>query len=976
MRSMWRLALGWILLIGCVWAQTMTPNDVVPGEILLTMRSGTAIEKARALASSINADLQPIGVPDTYVLRLRNQQGVAADILLERVQQAIERVKTDPDILYIRPHIRLRACDIPNDPRFGEQWALTMIRAPEAWDTEKGQAGIRLAIIDTNFDKNHPDLKDRFDTLSRNFENPGSPDENINPGPGATSSHGTAVMGVAAASTNNGIGIAGLCWEGVKVVALKTNSQDTFLPRASILAAMQYIIDKVRAGDAIHVVNMSFGSYFPDPQEDNLIQQMYQNGVVPVGGAGNDNTSLRFYPSDFENVVRVSAVGPSGLKASYSNYERIDLAAPGGDFQSSIRDGILSTEVGGRYEYNVGTSFASPYVSAAVALVLSAGVRVHDPNRDAIPPAVEILQETANPMGRTVPDPELGWGIIDVGAAMRGLGGASVTIVNPTDNTFTDTKRIRIHVVVRRSQLDQIRLFFMGEEIPCDQWRSFAAVSADGKTITIIGYELVLPGEGRFQFTVTAVGQDGSTSTATSNIIVRPRLQPAGLAMFATPYRVDRTPEELFGADAILARYLPSQGRYARYSGSGTREPEASFNPPGVNVRPEGSAVPTPPRGLGYFLRTNTPTFILGDEYIDPNTAYMIPLEPGWNMIGNPFPYAVPWSACEIEVEGQAGVRQRLSILEAADKEYLRPQIYRYIGLTGEYTWRTAPLGELLPWQAHWIRVLKPCTLIVPPLGTMRSRSDESDNPRVSAETRDGWLLRLIARSGDREDANNFIGTSSRARDEMGSEDVEKPPVFQSYVQLRVIESRSRAALAQDLRRAGKRPMRWELDITTDKPNAEVTLHWQQEVPLPPGMRLTLIDSLTGQRVSMNRQSAYTFRTDENSRRRFVIEAQPARLSQLRVTQLHVASTRGNQVTIQYALNTSATVQVMIQDAAGRTLARLTGGTRLAGLNTITWNGRTDEGVVVPPGTYQIQIVATSEEGEVARAVRPLLITR
>jgi hypothetical protein len=977
MRSMWRLALGWILLIGCVWAQTLTPNDVVPGEILLTMRPGTAIEKARALATQIGADLRPIRVPDTYVLRLRDQEGATPAVLLERVQQAVEQLKTDAAVLYVRPHWRARLDEVPNDPRFGDQWALTMIRAPEAWDQEKGQAGIRIAIIDDNFDRSHPDLQGRFDPLSRNFE-ADPPDENIDPNPGASFSHGTAVMGVAAANTNNGIGIAGLCWQGVSVVALTTTKADTpFLNGENIIEAMQYIVDNAQSGgnQIIHVVNMSFGSSFPDPQENNLIQQMFQRGVVPVASAGNQNASIPRYPSDFENVVRVSAVGPTGARASYSNYERIDLAAPGGDQQSRLQDGVLSTAIRGGYEYVQGTSFSSPYTAAAVALVLSAGARVHGPN-DAIPPAVEILQETANPMGRTVPDPELGWGIIDVGAAMRGLGGASVTIVNPTDNTFTDTKRIRIHVVVRRSQLDQIRLFFMGEEIPRDQWRSFAAVSADGKTITIIGYELVLPGEGRFQFTVTAVGQDGSTSTATSNIIVRPRLQPAGLAMFATPYRVDRTPEELFGADAILARYLPSQGRYARYSGSGTREPEASFNPPGVNVRPEGSAVPTPPRGLGYFLRTNTPAFILGDEYIDPNTAYMIPLEPGWNMIGNPFPYAVPWSACEIEVEGQAGVRQRLSILEAADKEYLRPQIYRYIGLTGEYTWRTAPLGELLPWQAHWIRVLKPCTLIVPPLGTTRSRSDESDNPRVSAETRDGWLLRLIARSGDREDANNFIGTSSRARDEMGSEDVEKPPVFQSYVQLRVIEPRSRAALAQDLRRAGKRPTRWELDIISDKPNAEVTLHWQQEVPLPPGMRLTLVDSLTGQRISMNRQSAYTFRTDENSRRRFVIEAQPARLSQLRITQLHVASTRGNQVTIQYALNTSATVQVMIQDAVGRTLARLTGGTRSAGLNTITWNGRTDEGVVVPPGTYQIQIVATSEEGEVARAVRPLLITR
>jgi flagellar hook assembly protein FlgD len=126
----------------------------------------------------------------------------------------------------------------------------------------------------------------------------------------------------------------------------------------------------------------------------------------------------------------------------------------------------------------------------------------------------------------------------------------------------------------------------------------------------------------------------------------------------------------------------------------------------------------------------------------------------------------------------------------------------------------------------------------------------------------------------------------------------------------------------------------------------------------------------------MNRQSAYTFRTDENSRRRFIVEAQPARLSQLRITNMSVARTRGNQVTIQYALNAAASVQVLVQDASGKTVARLTGGTRSAGLNTVTWTGRTDSGIAVPPGTYQIQIIATNEDGEVARAVRPLVLTR
>jgi flagellar hook assembly protein FlgD len=81
-------------------------------------------------------------------------------------------------------------------------------------------------------------------------------------------------------------------------------------------------------------------------------------------------------------------------------------------------------------------------------------------------------------------------------------------------------------------------------------------------------------------------------------------------------------------------------------------------------------------------------------------------------------------------------------------------------------------------------------------------------------------------------------------------------------------------------------------------------------------------------------------------------------------------------VTIQYALNAAASVQVLVQDASGKTVARLTGGTRSAGLNTVTWTGRTDSGINVPPGAYQIQIIATNEEGEIARAVRPLVLTR
>ncbi|MCS7190828.1 MAG: S8 family serine peptidase, partial [Fimbriimonadales bacterium] len=509
-----------------------------------------------------------------------------------------------------------------------------------------------------------------------------------------------------------------------------------------------------------------------------------------------------------------------------------------------------------QYDYVQGTSFASPYAAAAVALVLSAGVPRHTQN-DPEPPAVTTLKDTADPRGRNVPDPELGAGIIDLEAALRGVGGVSIAFLEPTAGTTIDTRFLRVRVVVRRvlnndpANIQNVRL--NGDPLPRSLWEPTAVVNPQQRTITL-DFVLTLPGEGRHVITVEAIGQDGVSGSNSTRVITRAYVQNAGLAMFSTPYNLTQTPEEIFGNDVILARYLPEQGTYVRYSAA-NRDPRASFNPPNLAVRPDGSNTPTPPRGVGYFVRNTSPAFLLGNEQIDTNTAYLIPLQPGWNMIGNPFPFNVPWAACEVEIMGAGGQVQRISLQEAADREYIRLQIYRYVPLTGEYTWRTAPLGELIAWQAHWVKALKPCTLVVPPVGSQRSRADEPS--RVVPERVDGWLLRLIARSGDREDANNLIGTATQASDELGREDVEKPPAFKSYVALNILEHRTRSALAQDLRRNARRTQRWEIEVTTDQPDAEVTLQWSQELPLPKGTRLTLIDQTTGERISMLQHSSY-----------------------------------------------------------------------------------------------------------------------
>jgi len=965
MKRLWRWLIGMVLIGGIVWAQRYTPNDFVPGEMVMRLRAGETIERARAIANAYNATLRPIEVPDTYVLKLRENLPVQA--LVDKTAEVVERIKSESGVLYIEPNWIYQRHDIPNDPLFSQQWALQMIKAPAAWDTEKGADGIRIAFIDDNFQSRHPDLTGRFDGLSRNFatEDQGG-NTNIDPeGPGF--SHGTSTMGVAAANTNNGEGIAGLCWEGVKIVAIKVAETPAIGLRFDrILRAYQYVIDNA---SQIHVLNMSYGTFYPSPQERDMMERIYQSGVIPVAAAGNYGSSEPSYPASFPNVVKVSAVGRDGRLASYSAYGGVTIAAPGGDQESRLEDGVLTTvSTSARYEYVQGTSYAAPYVSAALALVLSAGTRRHTAV-DPVPPALDVLMETADHRGRTVPDPEFGAGIIDMEAAIRGLGGASIAFVSPAQGTTFDTRRVQVKLQIRRVQnnsLDQIEIRVNGNTIPQDQWKPGAVVDAGRKTV-FIEFVATFPREGRHTVEVRAVGQDGLTASASLLVIVKAHVQFEGLTMFAVPYRVNQAPEEIFGPEVVLARYLPDQGTYARYT-INNRDANASFDPPNVDVRPVNSSTPTPPRGLGYFLRTPVPGFVIGDEPIDVTTAYRIPLQAGWNMIGNPFPYNVPWNACEVEITGAEGITARVSLQEAAARDYIRLQLYRYVPLTGEYTWRTAPLGELRAWEAHWVRALKPCVLIVPPVGSLRSRSEEP--ARVAPTIGTGWLVRLSARSGDREDTNNFIGASTQA------ETVEKPPMFQSYVNLSLRDSRTRATLAQDVRSGTRRAQRWEVEVTTDQPNAEVTLTWSQEIPLPKGGRLVLTDTVTGTQVSMLQQSAYTFRTDETSRRRFVIEFQPSRVGQLRITNVGVTRTRGNQFAIQYALSGNATVQVQIQDATGKMVARLQSGSRSAGINSVAWNGRTDDGVAVPPGAYQVHIVATTDEGEVARVVRPIVLTR
>lgn len=277
---------------------------------------------------------------------------------------------------------------LPDDPRYAEQWGLPTIGAPPAWDVTTGGApGVRVGVIDSGIEEEHPDLAPNIagnpGEMGGGREDNGVDDdgngkiddwrgwdfvnEDNNPQDTTTSSHGTHVAGIIAARGNNALGVAGVAWQA-QLVPLRVLGSSGTGASTDAADAVEY------AGDlGIRIVNASFGSTTPSAAiRDAMAEAPGTLFVVAAGnggddGLGDDNDVTPFYPCAFDlpNVICVAATNASDTLAPFSNRgsTSVDLAAPG--------VGILSTGEAGGYSALTGTSFAAPFVTGAAALVLA-----------------------------------------------------------------------------------------------------------------------------------------------------------------------------------------------------------------------------------------------------------------------------------------------------------------------------------------------------------------------------------------------------------------------------------------------------------------------------------------------------------------------------------------------------------------------------------------------------------------------------
>lgn len=273
-----------------------------------------------------------------------------------------------PGVRYVERNYLLFACNAPNDPLFSQQWGLARIGATQAWAIWQPQRTIYIAILDTGIDATHPDLSQKMRRHS-NGSVYGYNAINNTSNAHDMQGHGTHCAGIAAAHTNNGVGIAGVAaWNAnltsaqsaVQLIPVKVLNDQGYGTMADVSRGVVWAAD-----NGAQVISLSLGSTAGTQQLQDAVNYAWNRGCVVVAAAGNNGTNTPFYPAYYENAIAVAATDPNDTLTSFSQYgEWVDIAAPG--------QAILSTVPNGGYESWSGTSMACPHVAGAAALLWSA----------------------------------------------------------------------------------------------------------------------------------------------------------------------------------------------------------------------------------------------------------------------------------------------------------------------------------------------------------------------------------------------------------------------------------------------------------------------------------------------------------------------------------------------------------------------------------------------------------------------------
>jgi len=364
--------------------------------------------------------------PDLHIYKFTCEKEIDFSAIIELFQK-------DESIIYTQPNYLNEMLSItPNDPYYYKQWGLPAINADNAWEIEKGNEQVIIAIIDSGIEYDHPDLEQNiwinhgeipdnyidddqngyiddwmgWDFTETNIIDAMGDFRERDNDPRDDLGHGTHIAGIISAQTNNHIGVSGTTWF-VKCMNLRAGFRTTlggYLEDDDVSAAIVYAAD-----NGAQIISISWGDVTLAPIINDACNYAYDLGVSIIASAGNEGGVGLLYPAALDNVISVTAVDSNLKICSFSSYgEGIDLCGPGLS--------IYSTYLHNEYKNESGTSMSAPFVAGCAGLLLS-----QNPLLSNIE-VYNLINISCDDLGENGYDNVYGYGIINAEKLMLNAG--------------------------------------------------------------------------------------------------------------------------------------------------------------------------------------------------------------------------------------------------------------------------------------------------------------------------------------------------------------------------------------------------------------------------------------------------------------------------------------------------------------------------------------------------------------------------
>jgi len=345
--------------------------------------------------------LKNFGAAKIKHLKLINSMAVHLSPQAERaLRRKHEILRIDEDIEINALGEKGKGKHKPQQPPEKLTWGIHRISANLVWTMTTGST-IRVAIIDTGIDLDHPDLQDNIKGNVNLIKPRKSGNDN--------NGHGTHMAGIVA-GVDNDIGVIGT-GPDISLYAVKVLNKKGIGWLSDLIDALNWCIN-----NKMQVINMSFGSPADNQSFHDAIIKVNQAGIVQVASAGNDGEfdGEIMYPAKYPETIAVSAIDRYNNFASFSSYgPEIDLAAPGVNIKSTYKNRS--------YKRLDGTSMSAAHVTGTVALILTTyppGGYDIDSDETWDPQEIKIkLKETAENLG--LPPHQQGAGLVRADTAVN-----------------------------------------------------------------------------------------------------------------------------------------------------------------------------------------------------------------------------------------------------------------------------------------------------------------------------------------------------------------------------------------------------------------------------------------------------------------------------------------------------------------------------------------------------------------------------